>query len=86
MTIHQTVTAAQKKDDFLALVGQDELLTLSENSFERQAYASGDKDNIAECYCMCAEIDEKNGTDIAAKTWVNMKLKRKYLAFQGACR
>lgn len=50
----------------------------------RRAYASGDKDTIAECYCMCAEIDEKYGTNITAKTWVNMKLKRKYLAFQGA--
>lgn len=72
--------AAQTRDEFFALAGQDELLTPAGKGFMRQAYVSGDEDKIAECYCMY-EDDE---TKITVKTWMNMKLERKYLASQGA--
>ena len=51
-TIREAVTAAQKKDEFVALVGQDEHLTQAGKSFMRQAYVSGDEDEIAEFYRM----------------------------------
>lgn len=45
---------------------------------------SGDEDKIAECYCMCTEMDQDDERKITVKAWMNMKLERKYLAFQGA--
>ena len=31
---------------------------------------------------MCTEMDEDDETQITVKVWMNMKLERKYLAFQ----
>lgn len=33
---------------------------------------------------MCTEMDEDVETQITVKAWMNMKMERKYLAFQGA--
>lgn len=45
---------------------------------------SDDKGKIAECNRMCVGMGKNDEDSISAKTWMNRKLERKCLAFQGA--